>query len=401
MKKQILRETSRILHVAALPFPSYQGTQGALRSMLETSVAAGRDAQLFTYRTKGYDFQPNFPLHRTGTFPRVSLRSGPSLPKMLLDTRMGFELRKLQMRLAPNVVIAHHVEAAALAIATARQPVVFFAHTDLHAELPCYGPRVLSSLLERAGHLLDVALARRADAVAVISKTLETHFAQRLGDQAHKLRYVPTPWRVQAPISTDERARSRAALDLPDDAVVALYAGNLDAYQGLESLLQAVRLVAEKHPRFSLLVATESNTDDLLHEARRLGIHGRVTLTGLAGEDARRRVHAAADLAVVPRLSPGGLPIKLLDALARGVPCATTRRACAGLPLERSTQLAQDEGPGGLAEAIDVLVSSPRRRIELSSLGKSYIAAEHAPERFLQAMDSSIAEARKANFARA
>ncbi len=66
-----------------------------------------------------------------------------------------------------------------------------------------------------------------------------------------------------------------------------------------------------------------------------------------------------------------------------------------------SVQLAQDEGPGALAQTIETLVASPSRRQALAEAGKAYIQAEHAPERFLQALDSSIAAARKANFARA
>ena len=75
------------LHLAALPFPSYQGTQAAIRSMLETRHASGTRVELFTYGNAGYDWESPFPLHRGPEAARVALRSGPSVAKLLADAR--------------------------------------------------------------------------------------------------------------------------------------------------------------------------------------------------------------------------------------------------------------------------------------------------------------------------
>ncbi len=99
-----------------------------------------------------------------------------------------------------------------------------------------------------------------------------------------------------------------------------LYAGNLDAYQGLDDVLRPLANLVRRHPRLTLLLATQSPARAFVRRADAAGLAGHVVRAQLANECDRRLVHAASDLAPIPRGAPGGLPIKLLDALARGVP---------------------------------------------------------------------------------
>ena len=43
-----------ILHVGCFPFPSHQGTQAAVGSMLNASVTAGQRVRLLAYAESGY-----------------------------------------------------------------------------------------------------------------------------------------------------------------------------------------------------------------------------------------------------------------------------------------------------------------------------------------------------------
>lgn len=377
------------LHVAALPFPSYQGTQAAIRSMLEAREAYRGGAELFTYATAGYDWTPEFRLHRGPAGRRLSLRSGPSWSKVSADLRMGAALPALLRRSQPEVIIAHHVEAMSLACGVPCFPRVFFAHTDLAAELPSYAAPHFATALGLAGATLDQLLCRRADAVAAISPALCARLQAATGVAA---RYVPTPWCVPELARPAERARARLALGLSKDTTVALYAGNLDAYQAAEHALEALhQLASHGGPRVTLLLATSSEPQRFLARAVALGVPFRSH--ELAGEPVRRMVHAAADLAIVPRAVPGGLPIKLLDALARGLPCAIAPLATAGLPLARRALCAQGPGPASLALAISQLAANPGLRRALSERARSYVASEHSSQRFNRALDEVVARA--------
>ena len=374
----------RALHVAALPFPTYQGTQAAIRAMLDATSRVDPGAALFTYATEGYDSPSEFAVHRVGDLPRVrSLRSGPSLGKVLLDARMMIELQSLVRRLRPSVIVAHHVEAAALALSLRHPRVVFFAHTDLAEELPVYAP-LLASPLRLAGGALDRWLVKRAAAVAAISETLRS----RLSELRSDVRFVPIPWSVPAPIRARERAESRLGLGVGQREHVALYAGNLDAYQGVDTMPRALHMLRARGVEVRLLLATQSDARAFLRTCGTLDVP--VQHIALGDERVRRQVHAAADLAIVPRLTPGGLPIKLVDALARGVPTAVMPTACAGLALDGVVERAEGDTPEALALAIERVVTVPQRRAALTTAGRAYVAKEHSPQRFLRALDGVL-----------
>ena len=163
----------RSLHVAALPFPSAQGTQALLHSMLSTLASAGHDTHLLCY-AHGAEPTPQlrYRVHRLPfTLGLRSLRSGPGARKLALDGLLVWSLRRLHAQLAPTLVVAHHVEAA-LACHLARVPFVFVAHTSLQHELPSYFPPAFVDPLARAGGALDAFLSARARAVLTVSPLL-------------------------------------------------------------------------------------------------------------------------------------------------------------------------------------------------------------------------------------
>jgi glycosyltransferase involved in cell wall biosynthesis len=277
--------------------------------------------------------------------------------------------------------VAHHVEAAALAQTVRGARVVFFAHTDLAEELPVYAPPLLASGLRRAGRALDRVLVQRAHAVAAISESLRARLAPLRSD----VQFVPIPWPVPEPIRARERAEARLAFGFGQREKLALYAGNLDAYQGVTLIPHALSVLAERRIPVSLLLATGSDPRAFIRRCRLLGVS--VRTVPLGDERIRRQIHAAADLTIVPRLTPGGLPIKLLDALARGVPSAVVPTACAGLALDGVVERAADDGPEALAVAIERVLATPERRAALAKAGRAYIAREHSQARFLSSLD--------------
>jgi glycosyltransferase involved in cell wall biosynthesis len=379
----------RTLHVAALPFPSPQGTQALLLQMLCALSERGHDTHLLCYghgaAREHADAQP-FTVHRLRVQSSTrSLRSGPSLDKLRLDAALALQLRGLRRALAPDLVVAHHVEAAACA-SLSRLPFVFVAHTGLAAELPTYlGARaaVLTPLARRLGRELERGLVRRATRALAVSPLLASELAQ---ESCREVEAVPLPWRPAPSITLPERLRARAALGYDACDEVALYAGNLDAYQGLDTLLPALARVRAARPRLRVLIATESSPRVIAAQLEQLGLARCTRLVPLAGERARRCVHAAADLALVPRRSPGGVPIKLLDALARGVPTVAARRALAGLPLDPHCEVVDDEAPRAWDSALHSVLRQPVRAHERATSAQAYMQTAHDPGRFVDAL---------------
>jgi glycosyltransferase involved in cell wall biosynthesis len=376
---------TRTSHLAALPFPTRQGTQAAIASMLRALREADREAQLLCYAHGLSEPEPPFTVHRGSGWSRDrSLRSGPSARKLIADVELAALLDRTRRARAGDLVIAHHVEAALLA---RRVQHVFFAHTDLGEELPSYAPRALDRALRRAGSALDRWLIQRAGAVAAISPLLADRLAAVAGDRAERIAYVPVPWSSPPPITRDERARVRAQLAVPAGTHVVAYVGNLDAYQGAGALVAALPQLNARSCRVLLLIATASDPRPLLAAAQQAGVAVQLRVASLADEPARREVHAAADVIAVPRRTAGGLPIKLLDALARGVPCAITKTAEAGLNLEGIAEVAKADDGAALAAVIESVLRSEVKARALADAGRSFIAREHSAAAFLSAFD--------------
>jgi glycosyltransferase involved in cell wall biosynthesis len=372
-----------------MPFPTSQGTQAAVRAMVAALAKADRETHLLTYgHGDAVPLELAIPWHRLRAVPPVrSLRSGPSLGKVALDVQLVPALRRLHRELGRPVVIAHHVEACAAALAAGTRPLLFVAHTALGPELPAYFRWLPSAPLRWMGDAFEGRLLRSACATAAIAPAL----AEYLDDIHHAgVHRLTIPWPLPGAIRPGERERARADLHLGPDDAVGLYAGNLDRYQGWESLLGAVARLRATLPQARLLVATASDARAVWSRARAAGVAHLVRVVRFEGEAQRRAVHAAADLALVPRRTPGGLPIKLLDALARGLPTVTAHRGIAGLPVGNAARVMDDDAPDAWAAEWRSLCAEPRAARELGAQGRRYVEAHHGVQAFLDSFDAAL-----------
>jgi glycosyltransferase involved in cell wall biosynthesis len=263
------------------------------------------------------------------------------------------------------------------------------AHTSLEAELPEYFASRWTGVMRNTGGAFDRALCRRTARVLAVSPMLARALAEESGSSVQSF---TLPWLCAAPTSADERCAARRELGFDDHQPVVLYAGNLDAYQGLSVCIDALSQLVRKLPALRWLVATESPRHAFRAQLERAGLSSHVSFSALSDERARRRVHAASDLALVPRKSPGGIPIKLLDAMARGVPIVAARRALAGLPLSDLCRVVPDEDASALCEAVrELLQQPPSQRLELAARAREHIAKNHAFSAFVASFSAGLA----------
>lgn len=330
---------------------------------LEALVDAGHEPHLLSYdagdpgvRTTG----PRYEHHRLGVSMGVrSLRSGPSLSKLVLDALMIARVRGLAARLGA-LVVAHNVEAAWVARAARLPSWVYIAHTRFDTELPTYFSTRHSTWLSRAGMWLDRG-ASMAVPVGAVSPALAAHFDGE---------FIPPAWPVIAGITAGEQRLAREALGVSGPTV--LYAGNLDGYQGWPRIVDAAAGA-------TLVVATQSSPDALTRRCAERSVDLRVV--PLRTEDDRRRAYACADVALVPREAEGGLPVKLIDAMARGVVVAAEPRALAGLHIDgvRVGPLAR-----AVTSLVDLSESERRARTEQS---RHWVQTHACPRAFVEAFE--------------
>jgi glycosyltransferase involved in cell wall biosynthesis len=177
-----------------------------------------------------------------------------------------------------------------------------------------------------------------------------------------ELRYVPNVVDVAA---IDPR---RAPADPPEAVLVAdfTYAPNRE---GLAFLLEEVMPRAwATEPRLRVVVAGRGAPPS---EDERVEVPGFVDDLG--------PLYARAACALVPLLSGGGSPLKLIEALAHGLPVVATPRAAAGVDAEGGRDYLEGDGADGFAAALLEALDADRGAA-VGSAGRALAEREYSIE---------------------
>ena len=187
---------------------------------------------------------------------------------------------------------------------------------------------------------------------------------RRRGRSAWPARGGRCRWCRTAPTrASSRRARpseARARLGLPDDGPIVSYVGKLVPRKGVDTLVEAMGLLARRPAGAPLLVAAGigEEREPLERRAAELGVADRVRFVGKVAHDEVGWWMAAGDLFVLPSLSEG-LPTVVCEAMNCGRPVVAT--AVDGTP-----EIVRDGRTGLL-----VPPSDPRRPRRRRSAGSS------------------------------
>jgi len=236
-----------------------------------------------------------------------------------------------------RVIADGPITAAALARLARRRPVIYNAHnfeSGFRGELDGGGARAT-----RALRSFERGLLARAEESWMVSEA-DLALARRLCPSA-RLRFVPNVVDVSAIVPVSPRVGEQRAVLVANFG----YEPNRSALRFL--LDEVFPRVWAKLPDARLAVIgaglAQPASDDPRVET--LGF-----VEDLAG------AYATASCAVVPLLQGGGTPLKLIEALAYGLPVIATPRAVAGLAVRDGEHcLIADTGEGFAAKLVRVL----------------------------------------------
>ncbi len=227
---------------------------------------------------------------------------------------------------------------------------------------------------------LETALASRTVATIAVSESEAATIAQSgvvAADQIHVIPNGPDPARWTA-----ARALSRSELGLPRDAPVAAVLGlyNLAKGQDLAVEMLALPGLATLH----LLLAGEGEMrDDLVEQARRLGVADRVHVLGFR-DDAPALV-ATADFTLVPSRWEA-MPYIVLESMAAARPVVATPvdGACEAIEPARTGFLARDISAEALAVAVRALLDlGPVERRAMGERGRERMLGRWTADRMV------------------
>jgi glycosyltransferase involved in cell wall biosynthesis len=376
----------RLLHVFAGPFPTVQGTQALVATTCRLLAGLGHDVHLLCYAHAAFEREEPFTVHRIPDQPAFhGERSGPHPRKLALDLSLAARCRRLVSRLRPDIVHAHHYEAlvaAALADPFRSAPRVLHLHALMAPELHTYFRPALARSMRAVGERIDSIVPFLADRVIALDDDGRAALIRR-GFPAERVIVGRVPAAAPPGFAPPPVERGRG-----EGPLRAVYAGNLDGYQGLDVLLSAFgSLAASRGDGVRLEVVTASRADDFEARVRRLGLERLVRVSRHGAPEAVFRAVASADMAVVPRCARGGVPVKLVNALAAGVPVIADRALAEHVAHGDEAWLVDMRSPDALAAGIGALADSKELRAALARGALRAAGRVHDPGRCARALE--------------
>jgi glycosyltransferase involved in cell wall biosynthesis len=214
-----------------------------------------------------------------------------------------------------------------------------------------------------------VAASIRASArIMAVSDFTRREITARFPDRADRVVCAPEGPDDDLP-PPPERAAARGRLGASGPLVLTV--GAIFGRRCVPTLLQATALLAHEWPGLRLDVVGENRAHpplDLPGQVRRLGLEGRVRLSGFVSEDELADRYAVADVAVFLSEYEGfGLPA--LEAMARGVPVVTSTRPALSEIFGPAALTVDPRDASAVAAAVGQVLRSPALREDLIARG--------------------------------
>jgi glycosyltransferase involved in cell wall biosynthesis len=274
--------------------------------------------------------------------PRLARRAGVELVHSLASTGPGRGAFR-------RVVTVHDL--------------IYKIHPEAHFGLMALGMSVLVPLS-----------VKRATRVIAVSHSTRDDLVRLLGVEPAVIDVVPngvgTP---PADVALDE-SELRARLGLGERTIV-LCASAKRPHKNLPRLLDALALIpAERRPLAVLTGYPTEHEQELREQAATLGITDDVRILGWIPQDELEGLYRAAACLVFPSLYEGfGLPV--LEAMARGLPVASSDRSSLPEVAGDAALLFDPEDTAAIASAIERLIGDPAEAERLARAGLERVAA--------------------------
>ncbi len=345
----------RVLVVAPQPFFSPRGTPFSVyyRTLLTSEL--GHEADLLTYG-QGDDVDiPRVRIIRIPAFRFLGkVKTGPSGLKLFLDLFMVLWTVGLLLRRRYDVIHAHEESVfwCRWLKPLFRVRLIYDMHSSLPQQLHNFSYtrlRFVHWIFER----LENSALHAADAVITICPSLEIYARGIAADPdkvlliensifdpirfRHALEGTESPQAAELPAPVvDEALKAWQERHLPERTIV--YAGTLEAYQGIDTLIAAFAHVVQTVPDAGLLIigGQSEQVANYRKLASEVGLEHHVYFTGQVSQTLAQELVARAGACISPRCSGNNTPLKIYHLMASGVPLIATR-------IESHTQVLDDE----------------------------------------------------------
>ena len=352
----------------------------------------GHSVELVTYPFGDSPSIPGLTIHRSPRPPFVNdVGVGPTVAKAILDVPL-FRLASHLARIRRFDFVHTHEEAGWLGARLRRR--LGLAHLyDMHSSLPQqlvnfgrFHAPPLVSMFER----LEAYTLAGSDGVIAICQELHDHaLASGYGGPLAMIENT-LDFPVH-PVGDDVLATMRSKLDLGAGKVV-MYTGTLEAYQGMDLLLDAAVSVVERLPgtRFVMVGGTAAQVTALQAHAGRLGVSNAFRWVPPVPPDEVPRYLQLADALVTPRARGTNTPLKIYQYLRAGRPIVATSIRAHTQVLDASLAELVAPEPSSLASGlVRVLTDKPRAQ-RLAEASAEAARDRYGEQRYLERLDDLL-----------
>jgi glycosyltransferase involved in cell wall biosynthesis len=222
-------------------------------------------------------------------------------------------------------------------------------------------------------------LQKASDVIAISQKNLDilrSHFGLA-SDKGHVV-LNGRPASFFSPFDPVVRQRIRTELNIPADAVLCFTSARFDLAKGYQHQLAAIQQLQIQKALgklYFIWAGTGDHHTEFVQTITKLGLDSRIRLLGQRWDIAD--LLDASDLFVLTTMLEGGLPLSVMEAMAKGVATIVTSVSGIAGVSEGACQLLPDPNthPNDtvrmLANSLETLARDPARRATLSQAGRT------------------------------
>ena len=290
----------------------------------------------------------------------------------------------LASRIHPSFFFVNHLHLATYVNSMAGIPMVLREHNVEYRWMARYaeglppGPRRFYAEIQtgRLRHA-EIELCNRAALVLAIQE-----------DEARLLnRVAPSALIETVPVGID---LSRFGQPNPEEPPVVLLAG---AFNWVPNVDGAIRFLTEGWPRVArrfpdarLRIAGKEPPPALFQAAHRAGVEVTGYVESMHSEFAR------AAVMLVPLWVGAGARVKIIEAMAAGLPIVSTSMGSEGLGLRAGEDFLMADSPVDLGDHVITLLESKERRLAMSEIGRAIAEAKWSLETVAKLQNRYCAE---------
>lgn len=371
----------RILAIAPTPFFVDRGGHVQIYEQIRSLQNLGNAVELCTYHI-GRDMPgiKTYRIPKVGWYTKTD--AGPSYGKLYLMVLLFFLSWRRVSRFQPDIIHGHGWDGCWIAWVVSKltgTPFVFDMQGSFTGEIVAHGYAKTNSLFFKFLKLLERGTLHLG--------TVVTQSEQMVSDAIRDFGVRPDRiFHTYDGVDTDEfrpginAADLRDRLKLPVEKKVVVFIGLLKAYQGVDSLLEAIKILVYdlKYTDGHFLIMGFPDEDVYAARAADMGIAEYTTFTGKIDYKEAPRYLALGDVAVAPKLSPTEGDGKIYNYLANGLPIVAYDRPASKEILGDLAFYAELGNSTSLAKALYEALTNDDRAAELGQKGRDMVVEKYS-----------------------